>query len=219
MGKQFKQHLLDMYIKEIEKYPRMSRVQELIVSKEAFNGCKKSKQQLIESNLFLVISIARKYFSFGYFLNTVDIMDIVQAGNVGLILAAQNHNPDISYFGYRAIRYISGHIKKLVYREPQHRRLDTVKRNEILENEILEDLIKDEHLLLLKRITKNLKMKLGNKELYILQSRVLADSPKTLTEIGDILKLSPQTINNTEDQLINKIKQIMKTMPEFKGEF
>ena len=68
-----------MYLREIGKIPLLSFDQELELAKEILNGSEEAKQKLSESNLRLVVSIAKKYVGRGMLL-----LDLIQEGNMGL---------------------------------------------------------------------------------------------------------------------------------------
>ena len=73
-----------MYLREIGKIPLLSFDQELELAKEILNGSEEAKQKLSESNLRLVVSIAKKYVGRGMLL-----LDLIQEGNMGLIKAVE----------------------------------------------------------------------------------------------------------------------------------
>ena len=72
-----------LYLKEIAEYPLLGKEEEAELSKKIQNGDKKAWQLLYNSNLRLVVSIARKYF----LKSGLSIQDLVQNGNIGLIYA------------------------------------------------------------------------------------------------------------------------------------
>ena len=69
-----------MYLKEIGMYPLLSSDEELELAKKKTEGDDDAKQRLIESNLRLVVSIAKRYTGRG-----MSFLDLVQEGNLGLI--------------------------------------------------------------------------------------------------------------------------------------
>lgn len=75
---------MKMYLKEIGKIPLLSRQEELEIAKRVSEGDEQAKQILIESNLRLVVSIARKYAR-----KEMHILDLIQEGTLGLIRAAE----------------------------------------------------------------------------------------------------------------------------------
>src|SRR5258708_8485251 len=73
------------YLKEIGSYPLLTAEQELLLAERVSRGDLRSRQKLIEANLRLVVSIAKRYSSQG-----LPLLDLIQEGNIGLIRAAQN---------------------------------------------------------------------------------------------------------------------------------
>ena len=72
------------YLKEIGTYPLLTASQELLLAERIANGDQYALQQLIDSNLRLVVSIAKRYSSQG-----LPLLDLIQEGNIGLMRAAQ----------------------------------------------------------------------------------------------------------------------------------
>ena len=73
-----------MYLREIGRIPLLTFDQELELAKEVLEGNEESKQKLAESNLRLVVSIAKKYVGRGMLF-----LDLIQEGNMGLIKAVE----------------------------------------------------------------------------------------------------------------------------------
>ena len=73
-----------MYLREIGKIPLLTYEQELDLSKRILEGDEEAKKKLTESNLRLVVSIAKKYVGRGMLF-----LDLIQEGNMGLIKAVE----------------------------------------------------------------------------------------------------------------------------------
>lgn len=73
-----------MYLREIGKIPLLNYEQELELAKKILQGDEEAKQKLSESNLRLVVSIAKKYVGRGMLF-----LDLIQEGNMGLIKAVE----------------------------------------------------------------------------------------------------------------------------------
>lgn len=71
-----------LYLKEMSRYPLLTFEQEKEIGQKVKNGDLKAKDLLIESNLRLVISVARKYIGRG-----LSFLDLIQEGNLGLMEA------------------------------------------------------------------------------------------------------------------------------------
>ena len=75
---------LKNYLKEIGKYKLLTYEEEVKYSKEFAEGNEEAKQKLVESNLRLVISIAKKHVNRG-----LSLLDLIQEGNIGLMKAVE----------------------------------------------------------------------------------------------------------------------------------
>ena len=73
-----------MYLREIGMIKLLKPDEEIYLAKEIADGCPKAKKQLINANLRLVVSIAKKYTGQGLLF-----LDLIQEGNTGLIRAAE----------------------------------------------------------------------------------------------------------------------------------
>ncbi|MCC6809402.1 MAG: RNA polymerase factor sigma-32 [Deltaproteobacteria bacterium] len=89
---------IDKYVAEIRKYPLLSRDEELkLALKFRDEGDVQAAHQLVVANLRFVVKIAHEFR--GYSLK---ILDLVQEGNIGLMMAVKKFDPDR---GYRLISY------------------------------------------------------------------------------------------------------------------
>ena len=86
----------------------MTHQEEIDLSKRAKVGDQKARQRLIEKNLRLVVSVAKKYRGYG-----LPFEDLIQEGNVGLIKAVEKYDPDK---GYRFATYATWWIRQAVGR-------------------------------------------------------------------------------------------------------
>ena len=73
-----------MYLREIGRIPLLTFDEELDLAKKVLQGDEEAKQKLAESNLRLVVSIAKKYVGRGMLF-----LDLIQEGNMGLIKAVE----------------------------------------------------------------------------------------------------------------------------------
>ena len=81
-----------MFLKEIGKIRLLTFEEENILAERMLKGDKEAKKQLIESNLRLVVSIAKKYIGRG-----MNFLDLIQEGNLGLIKAVDKFDQSKGY--------------------------------------------------------------------------------------------------------------------------
>lgn len=77
-----------MYLRDIGKIDLLTHTEEQILARQSKNGDLRAKKKLVEANLRLVISVAKKYLDKGLLF-----LDLVQEGNLGLIRAAEKFDP------------------------------------------------------------------------------------------------------------------------------
>lgn len=97
------------YLNSID-FPQLTAEEEIELSNKAQNGDADARKRMINCNLKLVVSIAKKY-STKY--NTLDFMDIIQAGNVGLMKAVEKFNADL---GFKFSTYATWWIRQTIIR-------------------------------------------------------------------------------------------------------
>ncbi len=102
---------LRKYLAEVSKYPVLSRDEELRLSTKVYQGKdKEAAQRLVMSNLKLVVKIALEYYS-----TYLNILDLIQEGNVGLLHAVKKYNPYKSTkFSTYASFWIRAYILKYI---------------------------------------------------------------------------------------------------------
>ena len=98
--------ILNWYLNEIHKIPMLSREKEMETAIKAQEGEQPARDLLVRSNLRFVVTVARKYQSYG-----LSLMDLINEGNLGLIKAAERFNPDR---GYHFISYAVWWIKQSI---------------------------------------------------------------------------------------------------------
>jgi RNA polymerase sigma factor (sigma-70 family) len=82
--------LLGWYLHEIDRYPLLTEAEERLLAARVVEGDQEARTHLIESNLRLVVSIAKRYQgSDGY---GTPLLDLIQYGNVGLIRAVDKYD-------------------------------------------------------------------------------------------------------------------------------
>lgn len=270
---------LETYLVQINQFPLLTQEEEfkLAVRYRKHNDID-AAQKLITSNLKFVVKVAFEYKSY-----RVKLLDLIQEGNIGLMMAVKKFNP---HKGYRFISYaiwwIRAYIqnfiiktwslvkigttqaqKKLFYKIGKIRKAlesdgENEKKYELLAHDLdvaKEDIIEMEqrmaardlsldapfdegqeltHLDLLKedspnqeealaqeeekkireREVQNAMKRLSEKEVYVIQNRIMAEDPLTLQQIGDHLKLSRERVRQIEGEALKKLKKEFSTQLE-----
>ncbi len=270
---------MESYLVQINRFPLLTREEEFkIAVKYRKYDDVEAAQQLITSNLRFVVKVAFEYKSYG-----VKLQDLIQEGNIGLMMAVKKFNP---YKGYRFISYaiwwIRAYIqnfiikswslvkigttqaqKKLFYKigkvrkalesggadEKKYERLakdlDVAKEDiiemeqrmssrdlsldtpfdegqelthlELLREESLnqeEEIAQEEEKKIREREVQNAMKRLNEKEVYVIKSRIMAEEPLTLQEIGDHLKLSRERVRQIESEALKKLRKEFGTRAE-----
>lgn len=96
------------YLKSIGNHPRLSFEEEKELSAKALAGDKTAIDKLVESNLLLVVSIAKRYNGCG-----LPLLDLIQEGNIGLITAAKKYD---GTKGFRFSTYATYWIRQSISR-------------------------------------------------------------------------------------------------------
>ena len=110
------QHYLDdiaddsvrLYLREIGKIPLLSAEEELALAKRVVAGDKDAKDKMAEANMRLVVSIAKRYVGRG-----LDLLDLIQEGNTGLLRAVEKFDPDK---GFKFSTYATWWIRQAITR-------------------------------------------------------------------------------------------------------
>ena len=98
---------LRKYLSEVSRYPVLSKDEEFRVAKRIYEKKDKAAaQKLVMSNLKLVVKIALEYYS-----TYINILDLIQEGNVGLLHAVKKYNP---YKGTKFSTYSSFWIRAYI---------------------------------------------------------------------------------------------------------
>lgn len=97
-----------MYLKEIGKVPLLDNDAELLLAEKMADGDEEAKKTLVEANLRLVVSIAKRYVGKGMFF-----LDLIQEGNLGLMKAVDKFD---YRKGYKFSTYATWWIRQAITR-------------------------------------------------------------------------------------------------------
>ena len=97
-----------LYLREIGKIPLLKADEELALAHRVVAGEKEAKDQMAEANMRLVVSIAKRYVGRG-----LDLLDLIQEGNTGLLRAVEKFDPDK---GFKFSTYATWWIRQAITR-------------------------------------------------------------------------------------------------------
>ncbi len=97
-----------LYLREIGKIPLLNAEEELALAKKVVSGDKRAKDAMAEANMRLVVSIAKRYVGRG-----LDLLDLIQEGNTGLLRAVEKFDPDR---GFKFSTYATWWIRQAITR-------------------------------------------------------------------------------------------------------
>ena len=132
---------MHQYLSEIRRYPRLTAQEERQLAKRCAAGDEAAIRQMVNSNLRLVVSVAREYTGRG-----VPLMDLIQEGSIGLLAAAKKFDAELDFrFSTYATKWIrQGVTKSLInhgglIRIPAHtaeriRKVEAVRTELLLKN-------------------------------------------------------------------------------------
>lgn len=97
------------YLRKVNSIKPLSVSEEKELALRAKNGDVDAKKELIQTNLKLVVTIARKAIH----VSKIPMVDLIQEGNLGLMVAAEKFNPDL---GYRFSTYATWWIRQAMFK-------------------------------------------------------------------------------------------------------
>jgi RNA polymerase primary sigma factor len=97
-----------LYLREISQVPLLTAAEEVSLAKALEHGDERARKRLIESNLRLVVSVARRYSGRG-----LSFLDLIQEGNLGLMKAVERYDWRL---GHRFSTYATWWIRQSVTR-------------------------------------------------------------------------------------------------------
>lgn len=135
---------IQMYLREIGKIPLLKTEEEISLAKRKERGDKEAERKLIEANLRLVVSIAKKFVG-----KSLSLLDLIQEGNIGLFRAVKKFD---HRKGYKFSTYATWWIRQAITRAladqsrtiriPVHM-VETINRFQQVQRRLLQDLGRD----------------------------------------------------------------------------
>ena len=104
-----KDSVLSAYLREISSYPQLTFEQEKELAQLIEKGDCEAKKKLIQANLKLVVTVARKAIH----MSALPVIDLIQEGNMGLMIAAEKYNYRL---GYRFSTYAAWWVKQAMFK-------------------------------------------------------------------------------------------------------
>ena len=104
-----KDDALKIYLREIADYPQLTFEEEKALAQAIEQGDSEAKKRLIQANLKLVVTVARKAIH----MSSLPIIDLIQEGNLGLMIAAEKYNYRL---GYRFSTYATWWVKQSMFK-------------------------------------------------------------------------------------------------------
>jgi len=214
------QNILEKYFRAIEKFPPLSREEEIELAIRAQNGDREARSKLILSNLRFVITVAKSYINTG-----ISFADLISEGNIGLMTAVDRFDPHrgIHFISY-AVWWIKQAILKYIAERSRLVRFPMNRTNELLKIErFINDYISKHGTAPdSETISKNLGISKEDVELLLSRksrdyvsfySNVFDDSDVTFGEVFDIDSETPEeiAINNS---IREEIRKIIDSLPE-----
>mgnify|MGYP001450484721 CR=1 FL=1 len=164
---------IQMYLREIGKVPLLSGEEEMMYAKRKEKGDLEAKKKLIEANLRLVVSIAKKFTG-----RSLTLLDLIQEGNIGLFRAVEKFD---YRKGYKFSTYATWWIRQAITRAladqsrtiriPVHM-VETINRFNQIERRLVQELGRDP-----------------------LPEEIAAEMGEDIDKIRQIIKISQETVS------------------------
>ncbi len=132
---------IQIYLREIGKIPLLTGEEEVALAKRKERGDKEAEKKLIEANLRLVVSIAKKFMG-----KSLSLLDLIQEGNIGLFRAVKKFE---YRKGYKFSTYATWWIRQAITRAladqsrtiriPVHM-VETINKFQQIERQLIQDL-------------------------------------------------------------------------------
>jgi len=194
---------VQMYLKEIGQYPQLTAEEEKELAKRIEKGDKEAKKKLIQCNLRLVVSIAKKYIGQS---SSLSFLDLIQEGNLGLFKAVEKFD---WRKGYKFSTYATWWIRQAISRA-----LADQGRTVRIPVHMIESLSK------FSQVKRRLFQELGREPL---PEEIAAEMGLEVEKVYHLMKISQETVSlqtpvgeDEEDSLLEEFIADEKTPPPSK---
>ena len=212
-------NLLQTYLQDISKYPQLSPQEELTLAQRARQGDTEAREQLIHAHLLMVVNIARQYQRPG-----VEMLDLIQEGNIGLIKAVDMFDPSKgNRLSTLAFYWINKHIQRFLNHEPDDLVSLDMEINDGSETLLLSDTIEDKGTILGGQTIPHIDAVMEHEELQIKVREMLSRLPKrerevlrllygvdlrrsyTVSEVAKMLRISKVRVCQLRDRALTRM--------------
>jgi RNA polymerase nonessential primary-like sigma factor len=209
-----------LYLNEIGASPLLTAEEEVMYSREAQAGNETSRKHMIESNLRLVVKIARRYMNRG-----LAFLDLIEEGNLGLIRAVEKFDPERGFrFSTYATWWIRQTIERGIMNQSRTIRLPIHVVKEIntylraaraLAQKLDHEPSAEEIANLLHKPIKDVERMLGlNERIASTDSNIMSDSSKTLLETIPDDNAEDPTESMLEDDVHTNVEDCLSQLNE-----
>ena len=213
------------YMKAIGKIPLLTADEEARLTALSAQGDSYAREKLIESNLRLVVSIAKRYLA----NSKMPFIDLIQEGNIGLIKAAEKFDPTLGYkFSTYATWWIKQSIRKAIMDNSRAVRLPAnvisqLSKPNAASRELFQELRRDPTI-------KELAARLQMEEEVVRKLQLITKDPVSMetalndeedATIGDLVADDDEghfEEDIYQEEVVNKVAQVLKTLSEREAE-
>lgn len=221
-------NLLQTYLQDISKYPQLSPQEELTLAQRARQGDTEAREQLIHAHLLMVVNIARQYQRPG-----VEMLDLIQEGNIGLIKAVEMFDPaQGNRLSTLAFYWINKHIQRFLNHEPDDLVSLDMEICDGSETLLLSDTIEDKGTILGGQTIPHIDAVMEHEEMQRQVREMLSRLPKrerevirllyglnnypvlSRNEVAQIIGVSLQYISRIRIDTLRRLKKMAETIPD-----
>ena len=212
-------NLLESYLRDISRYQPITQEQELTLATRARQGDTEARNQLIQTHLRMVVNIARQYLRPG-----VEMLDLIQEGNIGLITAVDKFDPNMgNRLNTLAFYWINKQIQRFLDNEPHDLVSLDMEINDGAAILLLSDTIEDKGTILGDPTIQNIETQMENQELQQLVHNLLSTLSRheqkvlrllyglnlrrsyTVSEVAKILRISKVRVCQLRDRALKRM--------------